>query len=99
MQLKSVDKVKLFTEYSVLAMKETMIGPLETDIPVPRGRTELGRRIENMKIGTSFVTSIDKSTVHSHARHYGVRIAYRTLRPGDPGYDADKEQIRVWRTK
>ena len=69
-------------------MKPSTIGPAEKGVPLPRSRSKLGRRICELKVGESFVTSELPSTVNSHARYYGIRVSYRSVENG---------QIRVWR--
>jgi hypothetical protein len=63
-----------------------------SDIPLPNRptgpRSELGRLLSTVKPGQSFVTKMQRETVYSLARYYGIRVAIRTSKDGE---------MRVWR--
>lgn len=72
-----------------------LIGKIEKGIPMPTGgrtgpRSGVGRVMELLNVGESFVTDKNVNTLHSHARYYGKKIAYRSVGNG---------KIRVWRLK
>jgi hypothetical protein len=62
-----------------------------SDIPLPNRstgpRSELGRLLSTVKPGQSFVTKMQRETVYSLARYYGIRVAIRT----------SEGEMRVWR--
>ena len=62
--------------------------------PAPRAsgpRSDLGDLLSKMKKGQSFLTRMNRGTVYSLSRYYGIRVSVRA--EGDDG------QLRVWRIK
>jgi len=66
---------------------------LEQNIPLPDSsgpRSTLGKLLESMKVGESFTTSRQQSSIYSLARYYQIEVAIRTLSGG---------AVRVWRVR
>ena len=64
---------------------------IEKGIPIPSrtgARSVLGKLIQKLRMGDSFVTDMQRESVYSLARYYGIRIAVRATGDG---------KMRVWR--
>jgi len=66
---------------------------LQKGIPLPTSsgpRSKLGVLLEKIKVGESFETDRQVSSIYSLARYYEIEVAIRTV---------DKGRVRVWRVK
>jgi hypothetical protein len=64
---------------------------LEKGVPLPASsgpRSELGKLLEKMEKGQSFVTKRQISSIYSLARYYQIEVAIRSVGGG---------MVRVWR--
>lgn len=70
--------------------RAAIVGPIETGIPVPRSRNNVGlrQRMEALPLNGSFITDASSSGVYAMAKKLGIRVITRPQGKG---------MIRVWR--